>query len=92
MMKHILILTQPLHINYGGLLQAFALQKTVKNLGFEAATNSVLLNGKQKITVKRIWKFCINKAKTVAKVILGRGLHDCQRNAQLHHEDGAPQG
>ena len=73
-MKHILILTQPLHINYGGLLQAFALQKTVKNLGFEAATNSVLLNGKQKITVKRIWKFCINKAKTVAKVILGHNV------------------
>ena len=73
-MKHILILTQPLHINYGGLLQAFALQKTVKNLGFEATTNSVLLKTKQKITVKRIWKFCINKAKTVAKVILGHNV------------------
>lgn len=73
-MKHILILTQHLHINYGGLLQAFALQKTVKNLGFEAATNSVLLKAKRKITIKRILFFCINKAKTVAKVILGHNV------------------
>ena len=32
------ILTQPLHNNYGGLLQAYALQKTLKNEGFEVST------------------------------------------------------
>lgn len=37
-MKRIGILTQPLHNNYGGLLQAFALQKTLYNLGHEPIT------------------------------------------------------
>lgn len=30
------IVTLPLHFNYGGILQAFALQKTIENLGFKA--------------------------------------------------------
>ncbi|MCP2043981.1 polysaccharide pyruvyl transferase family protein [Pontibacter sp. HSC-36F09] len=30
------ILTQPLHNNYGGLLQAYALQKTIKSFGHDA--------------------------------------------------------
>lgn len=33
--KKVGILTQPLHNNYGGLLQAYALQKTIKNLGYD---------------------------------------------------------
>ena len=32
------ILTQPLHTNYGGLLQAFALQKYLRDMGHEAFT------------------------------------------------------
>lgn len=39
-MKKVLILTQPLRTNYGGLLQAFALQKVVKDLGFEVLTDN----------------------------------------------------
>ncbi len=34
----IIILTQPLHNNYGGLLQAYALQHTLKELGHEVVT------------------------------------------------------
>lgn len=34
------ILTQPLHNNYGGLLQAFALQEVVRGLGFDVVTDS----------------------------------------------------
>lgn len=34
-MHRIGILTQPLHFNYGGLLQAYALQKTLKSYGYE---------------------------------------------------------
>ena len=34
----IAILTQPLHNNYGGLLQAFALQAYLKKLGYDAIT------------------------------------------------------
>lgn len=37
-MKKIGILTQPLHNNYGGLLQAFALQSYLKKTGNEAVT------------------------------------------------------
>ena len=32
--KTIAILTLPLHYNYGGILQAYALQKVVRNNGF----------------------------------------------------------
>lgn len=32
------ILTQPLHVNYGGTLQAFALQKVLKNMGCHVET------------------------------------------------------
>lgn len=37
-MSKIAILTQPLKYNYGGILQAFALQKIVKDLGHEVTT------------------------------------------------------
>ena len=73
-MKRVLILTQPLRCNYGGLLQAFALQKIVKNLGFAAVTNSKLLRAKRKITIKKIWNFCLKKTKRVVKTILGYNI------------------
>jgi len=41
-MKKIGILTLPLHSNYGGLLQAFALQKTLENMGHKV----LLIDGK----------------------------------------------
>ncbi len=36
----ILIITQPLRTNYGGILQAYALQKVIRNLGFEVQTDN----------------------------------------------------
>lgn len=36
----ILILTQPLHNNYGGILQAYALQTVLKRMGHDVATDS----------------------------------------------------
>ena len=41
-MKKIGILTLPLHSNYGGLLQAYALQRILENMGHTA----LLINGK----------------------------------------------
>ncbi len=41
-MKKILILTQPLHTNYGGLLQAYALQKVLKDMGHDVVTDKRL--------------------------------------------------
>lgn len=70
-MKRVLILSQPLHYNYGGLLQAFALQQIVKSLGFKVVTNAKILKPKRRITLKKVYNFCLRKAKGVAKVILG---------------------
>lgn len=36
----ILIITQPLRTNYGGILQAYALQKVIGDLGFEVQTDN----------------------------------------------------
>jgi hypothetical protein len=57
----IAILTQPLHTNYGGLLQAFALQKVLKSMGHEVLivnlpfrlTTFAKLRGIAKRTVKK---------------------------------------
>lgn len=38
MIKKISILTQPLHTNYGGTLQAYALQKVLKDMSFDVET------------------------------------------------------
>lgn len=38
MTKKIAILTQPLHVNFGGTLQAFALQRTLIGMGYEVET------------------------------------------------------
>ena len=65
-MKRVLILTHALHNNYGGLLQAFALQKTVKKLGFHAVTNNCYLNRN-----RSIFKTCLNLAKRIVKMLLG---------------------
>ncbi|MBQ9213577.1 MAG: polysaccharide pyruvyl transferase family protein [Bacteroidales bacterium] len=69
-MKRVLILSQPLHNNYGGLLQAFALQKVVKSLGFDVVTNKTILKPNSEITFKKIIAFCYNKAKNISKKIL----------------------
>jgi len=38
--KKVLIITLPLRLNYGGILQAYALQKIVEGLGFEVFTDN----------------------------------------------------
>lgn len=45
----ILILTQPLHYNYGGLLQAYALQQVLRSMGHDVVTDR---NG---VTPKSLW-------------------------------------
>lgn len=52
----IAILTQPLKSNYGGMLQAFALQSTLKNLGHDVVTIDRQLNDKSNF--RRILSFC----------------------------------
>ena len=65
-MKRVLILSQPLHNNYGGLLQAFALQKVIRDLGYDAVTNADrLVRG---ITIKRV---LVRTIKNAVKWVLG---------------------
>lgn len=56
----IAILTQPLHDNYGGLLQAYALKKLLKDLG-----NDVIVINRQKATKK--WRLIASKIKHTLK-------------------------
>ncbi len=52
--KKILILTQPLHTNYGGLLQAYALQKVLKDMGHDVFTDKRLRSFKKPPLMHRI--------------------------------------
>lgn len=61
------IITQPLHTNYGGLLQNYALQQTLKRLGHEPMT---LDQGNTAIPQWRIIASCI---KTFLLKLIGRG-------------------
>lgn len=59
----ICILTQPLHTNYGGLLQAYALQKVLRDMGHDVVTDK---NGaKQPMSIlfriTRFWYHLIKK-------------------------------
>jgi len=45
----IAILTQPLKSNYGGILQAFALQRSIRDLGHDVVTIDRQLNAKSKL-------------------------------------------
>lgn len=62
------ILTHPLETNYGGILQAFALQKTLRSLGHEAITINRHNHEQYYSTThqlmsfgKRIWEFYIKQ-------------------------------
>lgn len=62
------ILTQPLHNNYGGLLQCFALQTTLKRLGHDAWVVQRRKEIKQSSFTRRLFHY----VKQVIKVFLGR--------------------
>jgi hypothetical protein len=60
------ILTQPLHNNYGGLLQNFALQKVLKGLGHEVLT--INIKGRESSFIRK----CASISKRVVLKIFGR--------------------
>ncbi|OQA52646.1 MAG: hypothetical protein BWY44_00534 [Candidatus Omnitrophica bacterium ADurb.Bin292] len=49
----IAILTQPLHTNYGGLIQAYALQLTLKRMGHEVFTVDRRRRGQPNILIPK---------------------------------------
>ncbi|GLI27348.1 MurB family protein [Agromyces rhizosphaerae] len=42
MTRRVLIKTLPLHTNYGGILQAYALQRVIRELGFDVVTDTTV--------------------------------------------------
>lgn len=65
----ICILTQPLHINYGGLLQAYALQKYLRDQGNNVFTADIPF---KKIPLKKIVRRILSL--TIRKYILNRNV------------------
>lgn len=61
------ILTQPLHTNYGGLLQAFALQRFLRGMGHDALTIDYARRERPWLAPYRFARRC------VGKFLLGRG-------------------
>lgn len=47
------ILTQPLMINYGGILQAYALQETLRRMGHDVKTIHIMVYADDRITPRR---------------------------------------
>ena len=66
------ILTQPLHSNYGGLLQCYALQKVLHRLGHDAW---VIRRGFALYEKPNLWVKSIYYLKQCVGVLLGRKFH-----------------
>ena len=62
------ILTLPLHTNYGGILQAYALQTVLEKMGHEV----VVFDTPNKTLLPPLWKMPLSFGKRTLKKILGR--------------------
>lgn len=65
------ILTLPLHTNYGGILQAYALQTVLERMGHEASV--ITTSNKAELPVWK-WPYSYPK-RMIRKYILGRNEH-----------------
>ena len=55
-MMRVGIVTLPFHFNYGGILQAFALQKAIQNLGFEPIIIEQPSNNIKQVLKQKLYK------------------------------------
>ena len=62
------ILTLPLHTNYGGILQAYALQTTLERMGHEV----VVFDTPKKNSLPPLWKLPLSLAKRILLKSMGR--------------------
>ena len=62
------ILTLPLHTNYGGILQAYALQMTLERMGHEV----VVFDTPKKNSLPPLWKLPLSLAKRILLKSMGR--------------------
>lgn len=51
------ILTQPLKLNYGGILQAFALQEVLKRMGHDVKTIHIMIYADDNVTLRRLLSY-----------------------------------
>lgn len=65
------ILTQPLKLNYGGILQAYALQEILRRMGHDAETVHLMLYADDKITVRKVISYI---KRNVQKYIFGKNI------------------
>lgn len=63
------ILTLPLHTNYGGILQAYALQTVLERMGHEV----VVFDTPNKATYPPLWKLPLSFGKRILLKCMGRG-------------------
>ena len=62
------ILTLPLHTNYGGILQAYALQTVLEKMGHEV----VVFDTPKKNSLPPLWKLPLSLAKRILLKSMGR--------------------
>lgn len=65
------ILTQPLMLNYGGILQAYALQEVLRRMGFDVKTIHLMLFSNEKITVHKLLSYF---KRNVQKYLFGKNV------------------
>lgn len=63
------ILTLPLHTNYGGILQAYALQTVLERMGHEVVVFDLPKSG----FMPPMWKMPLCYAKRILKKVTGQG-------------------
>lgn len=64
------IITLPLHTNYGGILQAFALQKVLKELGHEV----LVIDWNYQVKLPASTRFLIYTKRAIQRYILGQDI------------------
>jgi polysaccharide pyruvyl transferase WcaK-like protein len=88
-MRRILILTQPLFTNYGGLLQAFALQRVVKSIMGEG--NAEVVTDRVTLQNRRNLRYYISRVKalikTIIKILLRRNQYKANYKIVSQHTD-----
>src|SRR5690554_562760 len=78
----IAILTQPLHDNYGGLFQAYALKEVLQEMGHEV----IIINRVQKYRYRStpLWRKFASIAKSI---LIGRRIHPNDFLKMSHKEE-----
>lgn len=93
MTKKVAILTQPLHDNYGGLLQAFALKETLKSMGLQP----IIINRRSlgarlyRQKISRIKNFLLNKEIGINKNLSQEQKKIISKHTKLFQETYIPE-